>query len=147
VITKSCVVCGEEFTAPNNVRILCYSTECLNRRKRTLKGFADIVKPRPCAYCGTEFLPRNDNGRFCKNQCMWALHNEANNAKRKEEREKRKVAARLDPNRLPCLDCAHWKPMVGAELGGYCHVERRRTCKPLNPGVKPYAPRKVAANG
>ena len=46
---------------------------------------------------------------------------------------------------IPCEACIHWKPMAGSDFGGYCALERWTACKPLNPGVKPYAHRMEVA--
>ena len=74
--TKTCVVCGKEFTSYRN-RQLCCSSSCSHERKRQKDGKDKPKEYRVCDYCGETYEVRNSRQRFCSWDCGKAYQRSA----------------------------------------------------------------------
>ena len=74
--TKTCVVCGKEFTSYRN-RQLCCSSSCSHERKRQKDGKDKPKEYRVCDYCGQTYKVRNSRQRFCSWECGKAYQRSA----------------------------------------------------------------------
>ena len=61
---KSCIICGNEFTAKEGVK--CCSKECFLKSQR--------IYAKRCANCGKEFMGRG-NGLYCSESCYKFINN------------------------------------------------------------------------
>lgn len=112
---------------------------------------APVVGPfgptRKCEVCKQQYHPRSATQRICRAEvCLKAFRARSMRESRVRIKQGPPVAKPAAAT-LPCTACAHWKPMTGADLGGYCEVGRFVLCKPYTPGAKPYAPRPVSDAG
>lgn len=74
---RVCRCCGAEFDAATPQQVFC-SRRCNNKADRPPVDRS----PKPCAHCGTVFVPKRGNAKFCKRPCAVAG----------SRRERRKVA-------------------------------------------------------
>lgn len=146
----NCVECGVEFERLSSTHATC-SWFCRKaRRTRQSRDHARrMSEERREALIAAGIKkqrPGNQNARKYKDD---AERREAEKVRRREkerERRRRDRLERMQPEppakweAIPCEACEHWKPMQGADLGGYCSVSRWLVCKPFAPGAKPYAP-------
>lgn len=76
---RKCVVCDAPYMATKRVQLYC-SKRC-NVRAHNERPPVDTT-PKPCAKCGTSFVPKRNNAKFCQRACAAAT----------KYRERRKVA-------------------------------------------------------
>lgn len=125
-----CNVCGLEFTRypDKKHRITCPSCRKtqltkkreIKKRKKSesaLRREAEYTKEKRCAVCGSVFHSEHENARFCSNRCR-----KSDKIKKKNERERRKAAARqaeeLEKEKT-CASCG--KPFHSVyESAKYC---------------------------
>jgi predicted nucleic acid-binding Zn ribbon protein len=109
-----CVVCGKAFVPTRNSSGDYCSRDCWYQflKKREAK------RPRPCAYCGQEFIPDRSGRKYCSSRCT----------------------GQSQRHPLLATHCAY----CGKEIQGHRHAGRRfcsRICgakgRPQNGGAKP----------
>ena len=68
-----CSVCGAEFVPFNGSVKRCPRCRALD--KRPSKRGSSPILPRPCTWCGMEFTPASQCGKYCSKDCFKAAKN------------------------------------------------------------------------
>lgn len=149
-----CECCGITFTKRSHNQKMCgngcrqrmvYQKRAERQKEARAKWEAKYGKTYP------NFIKQGHPGnQFVRKYDTEEEQREARNARRRVSGDGERRAVRpvkvsavvnFETEVLPCESCRHWKPMKGADLGGFCDIGRWLICKPLAQGAKPYAPK------
>ena len=120
-----CVICGKEFLQDHG-KVTCsddcrYENKLIIGRKNAEKQrqkTKKFIAKKLCDFCGQEYQPKNDRGRFCSEHCK--------NEQRKKDNEERATTRKLRKKKCSLCGKEFDAPNGEKYCSPFCRAEANR---------------------